>query len=68
MKARIQDKPQLMFKFSDKASLVSLSHHKAVGELLGQVSVQSFLAKSMYVSLYIDCIKPLFMAILMPVF
>ncbi|ALD03166.1 NADH dehydrogenase [Acinetobacter sp. TTH0-4] len=52
MKARIQGKSQPMFKFSDKGSLVSLSHHKAVGELLGQVNVQGFIAKSMYVSLY----------------
>ena len=52
MKARAQGKPQPMFKFSDKGSLVSLSHHKAVGELLGQVNVQGFLAKTMYVSLY----------------
>ncbi|WP_425917831.1 NAD(P)/FAD-dependent oxidoreductase [Acinetobacter sp. TSRC1-2] len=52
MKARIQGKSQPMFKFSDKGSLVSLSHNKAVGELLGQVNVQGFIAKSMYVSLY----------------
>ena len=52
MKAHIQGKPQPMFKFSDKGSLVSLSHNKAVGELLGQVNVQGFIAKSMYISLY----------------
>lgn len=52
MKARVQGKSQPMFKFSDKGSLVSLSHHKAVGELLGQVNVQGFIAKAMYVSLY----------------
>lgn len=52
MKARIRGKSQPMFKFSDKGSLVSLSHNKAVGELLGQVNVQGFVAKSMYVSLY----------------
>lgn len=52
MKARIQGTSQPMFKFSDKGSLVSLSHHKAVGELLGQINVQGFIAKSMYVSLY----------------
>ena len=52
MKARIQGKPQPMFKFSDKGSLVSLSQHKAVGELLGQFNVQGFAAKAMYVSLY----------------
>lgn len=41
-----------MFKFSDKGSLISLSQNKAVGELLGQVNVQGFVAKTMYVSLY----------------
>ena len=52
MKARIQGSQQPMFQFSDKGSLVSLSKNKAVGELLGQVNVQGFIAKSMYVSLY----------------
>jgi NADH dehydrogenase len=52
MSARIKNKAQPMFKFSDKGSLVSLSHHKAVGELLGQVNVQGWVAKSLYISLY----------------
>ncbi|QIO05494.1 NAD(P)/FAD-dependent oxidoreductase [Acinetobacter shaoyimingii] len=52
MKYRIQGKQQPMFVFSDKGSLVSLSENKAVGELLGSVNVQGFVAKSMYVSLY----------------
>ncbi|MGY5393690.1 NAD(P)/FAD-dependent oxidoreductase [Acinetobacter sp. NigerLNRRAM0016] len=52
MSARIKNKALPMFKFSDKGSLVSLSHHKAVGELLGQVNVQGWVAKSLYVSLY----------------
>lgn len=52
MNARISGKQQPMFVFSDKGSLVSLSENKAVGELLGQVNVQGFVAKSMYVSLY----------------
>ena len=52
MNARIKGRPQPMFQFSDKGSLVSLSENKAVGELLGQVNVQGFVAKSMYVSLY----------------
>ena len=52
MKARIQGSQQPMFQFSEKGSLVSLSKNKAVGELLGQVNVQGFIAKSMYVSLY----------------
>lgn len=41
-----------MFKFSDKALLVSLSHHQAVGKLLEQVDVQGWVEKSLYVSLY----------------
>ena len=52
MSARIKNKAQPMFKFSDKGSLVSLSHHKAVGELLGQVNVQGWVAKLLYISLY----------------
>lgn len=52
MKARLAGKSQPMFYFSDKGSLVSLSENKAVGELFGQVNVQGFVAKSMYVSLY----------------
>lgn len=52
MKARISGKQQPMFIFSDKGSLVSLSENKAVGELFGEVNVQGFIAKSVYVSLY----------------
>ena len=52
MKARLRGKAQPMFKFSDKGSLVSLSQQNAVGELMGQINVQGFVAKSMYVSLY----------------
>lgn len=52
MSARIHGRPQPMFRFNDKGSLVSLSRNKAVGELLGDVSVQGFIAKTMYVSLY----------------
>ncbi|WP_111859860.1 NAD(P)/FAD-dependent oxidoreductase [Acinetobacter sp. CFCC 10889] len=52
LKARINGNKQPMFQFSEKGSLVSLSKNKAVGELLGQVNVQGFVAKSMYVSLY----------------
>ena len=52
LKARVNGNKQPMFQFSDKGSLVSLSKNKAVGELLGQVNVQGFVAKSMYVSLY----------------
>lgn len=52
LKARIRGQQLPMFVFSDKGSLVSLSKRKAVGELLGQVNIQGFVAKSMYVSLY----------------
>ncbi len=52
MAARLNGRSQPMFTFNDKGSLVSLSRHKAVGELLGDVSVQGYIAKTMYVSLY----------------
>src|SRR5690606_25656240 len=53
MKARINGNAYLpMFNFSEKGALVSLSENKAVGELLGEVNVHGFVAKSMYVSLY----------------
>lgn len=50
MSARIKNKAQPMFKFADKGSLVSLSHHKAVRELLGQMNVQAWVAKSLFIS------------------
>lgn len=52
LKAHVRGQSIPMFKFTDKGSLISLSHNNAVGELLGQVNVQGFVAKSMYVSLY----------------
>ena len=52
MAARLNGRSQPMFSFNDKGSLVSLSRNKAVGELLGDVSVQGYIAKTMYVSLY----------------
>lgn len=52
MKARVAQRPLPMFKFSEKGSLVSLSQHSAVGELLGKVNIHGVIAKSMYVSLY----------------
>ena len=52
LKKKIQNKPLPMFKFSDKGSLISLSHAQAVGELAANVHVQGAVAKSMYVSLY----------------
>jgi NADH dehydrogenase len=61
MAARLSSTPQPMFSFNDKGSLVSLSRNQAVGELLGDVSVQGFIAKTMYVS-FIDYIKPTFTA------
>lgn len=52
IEARLKQSDQPIFKFIDKGSLVSLSKNKAVGELMGQVNVQGFVAKSMYISLY----------------
>ena len=52
MKARVAHRALPMFKFSEKGSLVSLSHNTAVGEILGKVNIHGMVAKSMYVSLY----------------
>jgi NADH:ubiquinone reductase (H+-translocating) len=52
MKARVSSRPLPMFRFSEKGSLVSLSQHSAVGELLGKINIHGVVAKSMYVSLY----------------
>ena len=63
MAARLNGRSQPMFTFNDKGSLVSLSRHKAVGELLGDVSVQAILRKQC-MSLYIVYIKQRFTDIL----
>ncbi|MEC7121043.1 MAG: NAD(P)/FAD-dependent oxidoreductase [Pseudomonadota bacterium] len=52
MKARIHGQPLPHFNFSDKGSLVSLSHQNTVGSLMGNIYVQGFMARIMYVSLY----------------
>lgn len=50
--ARLKDKSLPMFKFGDKGSLVSLTQYRAVGELLGDIHVEGFMARTMYHSLY----------------
>ena len=50
--ARVNGKQQPMFKFGDKGSLVSLTQHSAVGELLGNIHVKGFVARTAYHSLY----------------
>lgn len=50
--ARLRGSQLPMFTFTDKGSLVSLSRHKAIGQILGQVKVHGALARSMYASLY----------------
>ena len=50
--ARLKEKPLPMFKFGDKGSLVSLTQHQAVGELLDGIHVEGLLAKTAYHSLY----------------
>lgn len=50
--AKIKGNRLPMFKFGDKGSLVSLTQHRAVGELLGNIHVEGLVAKTMYHSLY----------------
>lgn len=50
--AKIKAKAQPMFIFNDKGSLVSLSKNSAIGQLMGNVHVEGFFAKTMYQSLY----------------
>lgn len=50
--ARLKEKQQPMFKFDDKGSLVSLTQHRAVGELLGNIHVEGLVARTAYHSLY----------------
>lgn len=52
MKARLNGQPLPTFSFNDKGSLVSLSQTNSVGNLMGKINVQGFLARMMYVSLY----------------
>ncbi|MFA9202457.1 MAG: NAD(P)/FAD-dependent oxidoreductase [Flavobacteriales bacterium] len=52
MKARVKGQPLPNFEFSDKGSLVSLSQQSTVGSLMGNIYVQGFMARMMYVSLY----------------
>jgi len=52
MKARLNGQPLPAFSFSDKGSLVSLSQTNSVGNLMGKINVQGFVARMMYVSLY----------------
>lgn len=52
MKARLNGQPLPTFTFNDKGSLVSLSQTNSVGNLMGKINVQGFMARMMYVSLY----------------
>lgn len=52
MKARVKGQPLPNFEFSDKGSLISLSQQNTVGSLMGNIYVQGFMARMMYVSLY----------------
>ncbi len=48
----IQNKPLNAFHFLDRGSLVSLSHHSTVGNLIGNIQVYGLAARLMYISLY----------------
>ncbi|MFZ3191865.1 MAG: NAD(P)/FAD-dependent oxidoreductase [Moraxellaceae bacterium] len=52
LKARVKGQALSSFEFSDKGSLVSLSSQNTVGSLMGNIYVQGFMARMMYVSLY----------------
>lgn len=52
LKARVKGQALSNFEFSDKGSLVSLSSQNTVGSLMGNIYVQGFMARMMYVSLY----------------
>ena len=52
LKARVKGQSLPQFEFSDKGSLISLSQENTVGSLMGNIYVQGFMARMMYVSLY----------------
>lgn len=52
LQARVHGQALPIFEFSDKGSLISLSQHSTVGSLMGNIHVQGFMARMMYVSLY----------------
>jgi NADH dehydrogenase len=56
MRARLAGKPLPTYRYRDYGSLVSLSHHTAVGNLMGRlmgsVKVEGWLARMFYISLY----------------
>jgi NADH:ubiquinone reductase (H+-translocating) len=56
MPARLAGKPLPAYRYRDYGSLVSLSHHTAIGNLmgrlLGSVKIEGWLARMFYVSLY----------------
>lgn len=52
LKAHIEQAGLPEFVFKDKGSLVSLSEKTSVGSILGNINIQGFCARMMYVSLY----------------
>jgi len=56
IRARLAGKPLPQYRYRDYGSLVSLSHHTAVGNLMGRlmgsVKVEGWLARMFYISLY----------------
>jgi NADH dehydrogenase len=56
LRLRLAGKPLPAYRYRDYGSLVSLSHHTAVGNLMGRlmgsVKVEGWLARMFYVSLY----------------
>lgn len=52
LKAHIEQAELPEFVFKDKGSLVSLSEKNSVGSILGDINIEGFCARMMYLSLY----------------
>ncbi len=56
IKNKLANKPLSLFKYHDRGSLISLSHHSTVGKLMGKLHksllVEGWIARMFYLSLY----------------
>lgn len=52
LSAYVMGQPLPQFIFKDKGSLVSLSDRNSVGHVMGNINIEGFIARMMYMSLY----------------
>jgi NADH dehydrogenase len=52
LSAYVMGQPLPQFVFKDKGSLVSLSDRNSVGHVMGNINIEGFVARMMYMSLY----------------